>query len=117
MDQGVIRSLKVKYREKVIQSLIRAVDMKKLFPKTTILDAIQLLTSTWSEVSEATIKNSFRKVRIPEKSTEEAINDEDDLFKDLAAEELEETINEFCERLPDEGPEELNAAVLLDIDA
>ena len=117
MDQGVIRSLKVKYREKVIQSLIRAVDMKKLFPKTTMLDAIQLLTSTWSEVSEATIKNSFRKVRISEKSTEETINDEDDLFKDLAAEELEETINEFCERLPDEGPEELNTAVLLDIDA
>ena len=30
-------------------------------------------------------------------------------------EKLEETINEFRERLPDEIPEELNAAVLLDI--
>ena len=46
---------------------------------------------------------------------EEVINDHDDPFKDFAAEELEETINEFCERLPDEVPEELNAA-LLDID-
>ena len=48
---------------------------------------------------------------------EKAINDQDDLFKDLAVEELEETINEFCERLPSEVPEKLNAAVLLDIDA
>ena len=48
---------------------------------------------------------------------EEAINDRDDPFKDLAAEELKETINEFRERLPDEVPEELNGAVLLDIDA
>ena len=48
---------------------------------------------------------------------EEAINDQDDPFKDLVAEELEETINYFCERLPNEVPEEPNTAVLMDIDA
>ena len=93
MDQGVIRSLKAKYRKKIIQRLIRAVNMKKTFPKTSILDAMQLLTSAWFEVSEATIKNCFRKVGISEKLAEEAINDQDDPFKDLAAKELEETIN------------------------
>ena len=87
-------------------------DMKKTFPKTSILDTMQLLTSGSSEVSEATIK-----VGISEKLAEEAINDWDDPFKDLAAEELEETINGFCERLSDEVPEVLNAAVLFDIDA
>ena len=55
--------------------------------------------------------------KISEKLAEEAINYKDDPFKDLAAGELEETINQFSERLPDEVPEELNAAVLLDIDA
>ena len=45
-------------------------DMKKTFPKTSILDTIQLLTSGSSEVSEATIK-----VGISEKLVEEAIND------------------------------------------
>ena len=109
MDQEVIR-LK-KYSKKIIQRLIRAVDMKKTFPNISILDAMQLLTSAWPEVSETTIKNCFRKVGISEKSAEEAINDHDDPFKDLAAEELEETINEFRERLPVEVPEELNAAV------
>ena len=90
--------------------------MKTTFPKTSTSDAMQLLTSAWSELSEATIKNCFRKVEISEKSAEEAINDQDDLLKDLAAEELEETINEFRERLRDDVPEELNAAVVLDID-
>ena len=52
-----------------------------------------------------------------EKFIEEGIDDQDHLFKNLATEELEETINEFRERLPDEVPEELNAAVLLHIDA
>ena len=78
---------------------------------------ILVLTSTWFEVPEATIKSCFKKVGISEKSAEEAINYQDDPFKDLAAEELEEAINAFHERSPDEVPEELNAAVLLNIDA
>ena len=73
MNQCVICSLKAKYCRKNIEWLIRAVDMKKIFPKTSILDVIQLLHSTWSEVSEATIKN--RKVEIFEKSANKAIND------------------------------------------
>ena len=64
MEQGVIRSLKSEYRKKIIERLVRAVGMKKTFPKTSILDAMQLLTSAWSEVSETIIKNCFRKVGI-----------------------------------------------------
>ena len=63
---------------------------------------MQLLTSAWSEVSEATIKKRFRKVGILEKLAEEAINYQDDPFKDLAGEELEETISEFRVRFPHE---------------
>ena len=91
--------------------------MKKTFSKTSILDTSQLLTFTSSEVSETAIKNYFRKIGIFEKLVEETINDQDDLFKDLEVEEFEETNNEFLERLSGEVPEELNAAVLLDIGA
>ena len=35
------------------------------------------------QVSEAIIKNCFTKVEISEKLAEKAINDQDDLFKDL----------------------------------
>ena len=78
---------------------------------------MQLLASAWFEVSEAIIKKRFRKVGILKKLAEEAINYQDDPFKDLAAEELEETINEFRVRFPNEVWEELNAVVLFDIDA
>lgn len=111
MDQGVIRSLKAKYRKKIIQRFIRAVDTKKALPKTSILNAMQLLTSAWNEVTEVTIKNCFKKVGISENSAEEAINEEDDPFKDL-----EEAINDFRERLPDDVPEDFNASVLIDVD-
>ena len=96
MDQGVIRSLKAKYRRKIIKRLIRAVDIKKKLPQTSILDAMWLLQSSWSEVSELFIKNCFPKRRISEKSTEQAINEEDDPFKDITAD-LEETITELRE--------------------
>ena len=47
---------------------------------------------------------------------EQTINKEDDPFKDITAD-LEETITEFCEQLPEEAPEELNTTDLLDVDA
>ena len=73
---------------------------------------MQFLTSAWNEVTEVTIKNCFKKVGISEKSAEEGINEEDDdPFKDL-----EEAINDFRERLPDNVPEDLNASVLIDVD-
>ena len=112
----MIRSLKAKYRRKIIKPLIRAVDMKKKLPQTSILDAMQLLQSAWSEVSGLTIKNCFRKSGISEKSAEQAINKEDDPFKDITAD-LEETITELGERVPEEAPEALNVTDILDTDA
>ena len=55
MDQGVIHSLKAKYRKKIIQRFIRAVDTKKALPKISILYAMQLLTFACNEVTEVTI--------------------------------------------------------------
>ena len=85
--------------------------MKTKLPQTSILDAMQLLQSAWSEVSELIIKNCFRKSEISEKSGELAINKEDDPVKDITAD-LEEIITELRERLPEEAPEELNATDL-----
>ena len=112
----MIRSLKAKYRRKTIKRLIRPVDMKKKLSQTSVLDAMQLLKPAWSEVSELTIKNCFRKSGISEKSAEQAINKEDDPFKDITAD-LEETITELRERLPEETPEKLNATDVSDVDA
>ena len=78
---------------------------------------MKLLPSTCSNVSEAAIKNCFRKVKISKKLAEEAISDQDDRLKNLPVEELKENISDVRESLPDEVTEELNATVLLDIDA
>ena len=44
-------------------------------------------------------------------------NAQDDQFKNIAAEELQETTRELREKLPDDAPDERISAVLLDIDA
>ena len=81
MDQGVIWYLKAKYRQKIIQRLI-----KNGFQTTSSLDAIQ--SSSWSEVSETTVKYCFKKAGISKEAAEEALNDQDDPFIDLSADEL-----------------------------
>ena len=100
MDQGVIRSLKAKYRGKIIQRLTQ-----KVFPATSILDVMKLSQPSCSDIAETTVKNCFPKLwnfRGGSKGS--------DPFKDLSSNELENTINEL------HVPAELNAAVLLDID-
>ena len=44
-------------------------------------------------------------------------NAQDDQFKNIAAEELQETTRELREKLPDDAPDERISAALLDIDA
>ena len=47
MDQGIIRSLKARYRTKVIRKYIAAVDAKKPLPKLNVLDAMTMLVAAW----------------------------------------------------------------------
>ena len=119
MDQGVIRSVKAIYRKKIIQRIIREVDAGKGIPKISMLDAMQLLQSAWSEIKEATVQNCFRKAGISERAAEEAHVDRDDQFKDFTAEddiELDEAIEDLRTRLPEEVPLQYNAAALIDCD-
>ena len=59
MDQGVIRSLKCKYRTRIIKTIINAVDDGKQMPSIFILEAMKMLPHSWSEASESTIINCF----------------------------------------------------------
>ena len=54
---------------------------------------MQLLQSSWSEASSKTVNNSFRKVAIYEEVVTK-IDYQDDLFKDLSTDELEDTNND-----------------------
>ena len=62
MDQGVIRSLKCKYRSRIIQNILRAIVNGKQIPSISVLEAMKMLVSSRSKVSETTIINCFHKV-------------------------------------------------------
>ena len=61
VDQRVIRSLKCKYRIRIIKTIINAIDNGKQMPSISILEAMKMLAYSWSEVSESTIINYFHK--------------------------------------------------------
>ena len=76
---------------------------EKGFQKISMLDALQLLQSTWSEIKEATVQNCFRKAGISEGAVEEAHSDKDGQCIDSTTEddlELDETIEDLRTRFP-----------------
>ena len=83
MDQGVIRSLKVHYRKKVVCLCIKAVESNKPLPKISILQAMKHLVSSWNAVSKETVVNCFKKSDISQSNQQAAVNDDDDPFKSL----------------------------------
>ena len=64
MDQGVIRSLKAKYRKNMVRKIIRNLEKNKALPAISILNGMQMLVSAWNSVSIETIVNCFRKAGI-----------------------------------------------------
>lgn len=90
MDQGIIRALKAKYRSLAVSKLIKALEKKEPIPKFSILSAMYMLKKAWDDVSNKTFTNCFRKSGISQKDAARAINEEDDPFKGLGDEDVEE---------------------------
>ena len=64
MDQGIIRSLKAKYRSLAVRKLISALEKKERIPTISILSAIIVLGK--NAASNKTFINCFKKVNISE---------------------------------------------------
>ena len=77
MDQGVIRSLKAKYRSRMTQQIIKAVDANKSIPEVNVLDVLKMLSVCWEDVAEET------ESRISAEDQASAQNDLDDPFIEL----------------------------------
>ena len=58
--QGVMRSLKSKYRDKAIRKYINALDSNNELPKITILNAMILLEQSWSTLAQPSLIVSKR---------------------------------------------------------
>ena len=112
MDQGVIRSLKAKYRKNMVRQIIRNLEKNKALPAISILNGMQMLVSGWNSVSIETIANCFRKAGISPANQEAAIAEEDDPFKNL-----QDEIDVSRNVQPDLVPEDVNASLLIDVDS
>ena len=100
MDQGVIKYLKVHYRECLVKLMLRSLAVTQSLPKVTFLRA----------VTKETFINCFSKGNISEKESH-GINDEDDPFK-----ELDENFNELGSKNSTLAPEGLTGAILASTD-
>ena len=112
MDQGVIRSLKAKYRKNMVRKIITNLEKNKALPAISILNGMQMLVSAWNSVSTETILNCFRKAGISPENQEAAITEEDDPFKDL-----QDEIDVLRNVQPDLVPEDVNASSLINVDS
>ena len=86
MDQGVIWSLKSKYRILSVRRIITTLENDKDMPSFSILDAMKMLVLALESVTEERIINCFSKTGISKDQQVAAINDDDDRFKALREE-------------------------------
>ena len=106
MDQGVIRSLKCKYRtNKVINAIVNG----KQMPSISILEAIKNIVYSWNEVSETTIINCFHKAGFKEGV---GVSDKDEEYFPA----LKNSIDPIHQRDKDLVPEDFTYEDMLTID-
>ena len=76
MDQGVIRSLKVRYRTKVVQKMIEVIDGNKSLPNISVLNAVKILVKSQDEVTDKTVQNCFKKAGFCEIEEDDSVSDD-----------------------------------------
>ena len=81
MDQGVIRSLKAKYRSAVVKLYINRIESGQELPKISILDAMKFLA--WNRVIKDTVQTCFKRAGISKDAQADAVEEIDDPFKSL----------------------------------
>ena len=83
MDQGVIKSLKAKYRSAVVKLYINRIESGQELPKISVLDAMKFLVQAWNRVSKDTVQNCFKRAGISKDAQADAAEEIDDPFKSL----------------------------------
>ena len=83
MDQGVIRSLKAKYRSAAVKLYINRIESGQELPKVSILDGMKFLVQAWNRVTKDTVQNCFKRAGISKDTQVDAVEEIDGLFKSL----------------------------------
>lgn len=120
MDQGIIRSLKAKYRSLAVKKQIMSLEKNKELPKFTILTAMTMLRQSWDSIPNQTFTNCFKKARMSTEAAERVLNDQDDPFAGLDIEEnIVKELETDLEKLKENFAIDyrLSADQLVDLDA
>ncbi|XP_065645461.1 tigger transposable element-derived protein 4-like [Hydra vulgaris] len=75
LDQGVIRSLKAKYRSLAVKKQIDALEKENKMPKFSILTGMFTLTKAWNSIPDQTFINCFKKSGTSLEAVEKHVND------------------------------------------
>ena len=81
VDQGVIRSLKAKYRSAVVKLYINRIESGQELPKISILDEMKFLVQARNRVTKDFVQNCFKRAGISKDA--QAVEEIDDPFKSL----------------------------------
>ena len=108
MDQGVIWSLKSKYRTHIIQKVLAAINQGKQLPVISILEAMKVLALSWSEVSKEAITKCFTKSGFSEDVCSE--EDHDPFFQ------LREALDKRCAHGQEFVPDGLQCEDIVHVD-
>ena len=110
--------MKAKYRSLAVRKLILALEEKEPIPKFSILSAMYTLKKAWDAISNQRFTNCFRKSGISEKDAEKAMNDEEDPFKGLEDDNVEEdpvqTLGADLSILKERFADQIDADISLD---
>lgn len=81
MDQGVIYNFKQFYRKQVVSRTLEFIEKKQDIQPVNLLEAVRMIRFSWTQVTENTIKNCFRKagffITSDNTTPEEVSNSED----------------------------------------
>ena len=124
LDQGVIRSFKCYYRQKLVKHVIAQCTLAQTAEQVsiTVLDAVNWISLAWNNVTEQTIKNCFGAAGFPNSSFAVSPSSTD---MDVSVEVDSETnnVNNLLQQLDSllshiqiSGPQ-LTAAEFIDIDS
>ena len=79
LDQGVIRSFKAHYRSRLVKHIISSCTLAKTIAEVVItaLDAIHWIDAAWKDVTDTTIRNTFRTAGFTQNQPSPTIGDDD----------------------------------------
>ncbi|KAK2555922.1 Tigger transposable element-derived protein 6 [Acropora cervicornis] len=93
-DQGIIKNLKVRYRQTMVRRMLQCLDERKAVESINIKDALFMMAKAWDSVSTKTIANCWKKAGFPgevvepsddpfESDDEEAVVEDNDSLESL----------------------------------